>query len=313
MPHIILPETFNRISGLITSIDERNTDLGDDSPAKLFMQENEIDLAADATATENAELHDKASLMHKLSSENFTKIRDLKMTAVTKKVTAICQLLKRFFKSNPASLGLWGITITASGKIIYPDTIEGMATLVTNIKTKHDAYAAGLSPLQAFLTAENISLANLLVELTKAQAADNDAKDQAAKSENETALRNTLLDPVLVHLNDIGNYLMKFYTGNPRELGLWGFVVDESTTKPTLRTSKLLLNEKITIGGVVKGSSVTCLGPGPIHLYKGKTTTGTPTIIQPGGKFGIDKGFSVITIANPSDIETVKFTAMTAR
>ena len=59
------------------------------------------------------------------------------------------------------------------------------------------------------------------------------------------------------------------------------------------------------------GSTLTNTGKPDLHVYKGKTTTGTPSIIHAGEQLGMQKGFSTITVVNPSLVETAVFTAMT--
>src|SRR5690348_13335468 len=69
--------------------------------------------------------------------------------------------------------------------------------------------------------------------------------------------RNQVWLPVLEHIKTIGNFLMKLFSNNPKALGNWGFVVDDSSQKPKLRTTKLKLREQITNKSVVIGSTVT--------------------------------------------------------
>jgi hypothetical protein len=96
-------------------------------------------------------------------------------------------------------------------------------------------------------------------------------------------------------------------------LGNWGFVVDDSAQKPKLRTTKLKLGEQITVNAVLIGSTFTNIGAGDLHLYKGKSTSGTPNIIHAGEQFGIVKGFSIITVINPSTLVEGKFTVTTSK
>ena len=112
---------------------------------------------------------------------------------------------------------------------------------------------------------------------------------------------------------NIGSFLMKLYKGNEKALGSWGFVVDNSRQKPKLRTTKLKLSEQKTVNGVLIGSTLTNTGLGDLHLYKGKSTSGTPVIIHMGEKFGITKGYSSITVVNPSMTITGVFTVLVSR
>ena len=172
---------------------------------------------------------------------------------------------------------------------------------------------SGGSPLQPYLTQQaiNLSADGALVE----QSVTNNTgfTTSAQQSENETEMRIMLWLPALTHIKAIGNYLMKLFSNNPKALGNWGFVVDDSAQKAGLRTTKLKLGEQKTLNGVVIGSTLTNMGEGDVHLYKGRSTTGTPIIIHPGEQFGIMKGFSIITVVNPSMLIEAKFTVMTSK
>ena len=49
------------------------------------------------------------------------------------------------------------------------------------------------------------------------------------------------------------------------------------------------------------------LGTVDVHVYKGSTTTGTPSIVHPGEMLGMTKGYSTITVVNPSALVSAKF------
>ena len=71
--------------------------------------------------------------------------------------------------------------------------------------------------------------------------------------------------------------------------------------------------DKITLKGIVIGGTITNNGTEDIHLYKGKTTTGNPIILKPGEKHGVTKGFSIITISNPSLLLVAKVSALRSK
>ena len=103
---------------------------------------------------------------------------------------------------------------------------------------------------------------------------------------------------------------MKLYQDNEKALGMWGFTVDHSPQQPRVRTTKLKLGEKITTNGVVLGSTLSNIGETDVHVYAGKTTTGTPCIVHKGEQLGMQKGFSSITVVNPSVLQEAKFTVL---
>src|SRR5207249_1659863 len=111
----------------------------------------------------------------------------------------------------------------------------------------------------------------------------------------------------------IGGFLKKLYNDNAKELGYWGFTVDDSKQTPKYRTSKVKPAAQINVQGIIIGSTFTNLSPVDLHIYKGKTTVGTPTIISPNQQFGMIKGFSSITVVNPSTLVAGKFKVLVSR
>ncbi|MCY7292055.1 MAG: hypothetical protein LH615_07720 [Ferruginibacter sp.] len=105
---------------------------------------------------------------------------------------------------------------------------------------------------------------------------------------------------VVLHLKDIGKFLMDLFPTNPQKAGLWGFVIDESKRKPKLQKSKLSLTTQITITGVVIGSTLTNTGTVDIQVYYGKTTVGTPNIVHAAQMLGIPRGGSSVIVVNPA-------------
>lgn len=212
---------------------------------------------------------------------------------------------------NTKELGNWGITITDSGKVNYPAAFGERATVFIAFTTKHNSYTDGTSPLQPYLTQNNVNLDADSAQVEQATANNTSFTTASQQSENETELRNQLWLPVLEHIKMIGNYLMKLFNTNQKALGNWGFVVDDSSQKPKLRTTKLKLGEQITGKSVVIGSTLTNIGEVDLHLYKGSTTSGTPFIVHTSEQFGIMKGYGTITVVNPSTLKEGKFTWQT--
>jgi len=63
------------------------------------------------------------------------------------------QYLKKFYAKNPAELGLWGATMNGNA-IVYPPEFEELVKLFRAMKTKHDSFGPGASPLTAFFGPE---------------------------------------------------------------------------------------------------------------------------------------------------------------
>ncbi|HVX27041.1 MAG TPA: hypothetical protein VHB70_11910 [Parafilimonas sp.] len=310
MARLIIPDDFASQRTLLSNIIQQNTDLGASSPISAFLIQQNIVLADDATAGTNAQTHETNRALLSRQSENYRQLRDNLFKLPWQHLTGCAQFLKSFYKGNTKQIGTWGITITDTGKINYPPAFTDRVAIFTAFNIQNNTYGTGTSPLQPFLTQQNIDLTTDATFVNQASANNENFLDAAQQSENETELRNQLWLPVLAHIKAIGNFLMKLYSNNPKALGVWGFTVDHSPQQPRLRTTKLKIGEQITNKSVVIGSAVTNIGEGDLHLYKGSTTTGTPQIIHKDEQFGIQKGWSSITVVNPSTLIEGKFTWM---
>ncbi len=289
MARLIIPEDFTSQLTLLANINQQNTNLGISSPITAFLAQQNIVLADDATAADAAQTHETNRALLSRQSENFRQLRDNLFKTPWQHTTGSAQFLKSFYKGNTKQLGTWGFTITDSGKINYPPAFTDRVAVFYALTRQNNSYAAGSSPLQPYLTQQNINLETDAGFADQATGNDQNFTSAAQQSENETELRNQLWLPVLAHIKAIGNFLMKLYSNNPKALGSWGFTVDDNPQKPRLRTTKLKIGEQITTKSVVIGSTVANIGEGDLHLYKGSTTTGTPLIMHKGEQFGIQK------------------------
>ena len=312
MARLIIPDDFISQLTLLGNIINQNNLLGANSPLTAFLTQQNIILNDDAAAGSNAETHETSRALLSKQSENYRQLRDNYFKKPWSHLTGSAQLLKQFYKGNIKELGNWGFTITESGKINYPPAFIGRIVVFGNFLQKQNSYPAGASPLQPYFTQQNIDITADAGFAEQAVENNTAFTTSAQQSENETALRNQLWQPVLAHIKTIGGFLMKLYSNNPKALGNWGFLVDESTQKPRLRTSKIKPGDTAAFNGLIIGGTLTNTGPGEIHLYRGKTTTGTPAVIHAGEQFGITKGYSIITVVNPSTLVEARFSALTA-
>ena len=273
MPRLMIPDDFISQFMLLQNIVSQNSSLGTASPLTAFLAQQQIVLDDDVTAGAAAQTHDASRALLSKQSENFRQLRDNYFKTPWAHLTGSAQFLKQFYKGNTKELGNWGFTITDSGKINYPPAFIDRLMVFQAFNDKNQSYAEGESPLQPYLTQQQINLTTDAGFAGQAATNYTSFNTAAQQSENETELRNQLWLPVLAHIKTIGGFLMKLYTNNPKALGAWGFVVDDSTQKPKLRTTKLKLGEQITSKSVVLGSTITNIGEGDLHLYKGSSTT----------------------------------------
>lgn len=308
MARIILPTETNAVAKLLAAVMEKNA--ANVATLKAYLTQQDIVLTKDKTDMDSAVTHDNSRLLLSRQSENARQLRDLKFAPVFGRMKGIVQFLKSFYKPNYKALGGWGIPVLESGKIAYPADVAELMNLFAKIREKDGTLPAEDNPLTGYLALNDVDLANDAAIVDTARTNNERFVEYAKKSEVETAERDLLQKPVMDHLRLIGDFLKNLYGDNAKELGLWGYVVDNSAAAPKDRTTKLKLGEQKTIKGVTIGGTLRNIGEGDIHLYKGKTTTGAPTILHPNQDFGIARGWSIVTVMNPSLLISAKFSVL---
>lgn len=310
MARIIYPEALLQQIDLLKAIKNRHDTLAGASPLIAFLLSKGIVLADDLGASVTAlQHHDKAALYER-QSENSFQLRNLHWNPVMFHLRAYHQFLKAFYKPNFMEVGTWGVSINASGKILYPPDFLQRTQVIEALKDKHDSFAPNPSPLDPFITEHNADLGDDINETNIAKGHHADAISKAQQAEDETELRNLDWDPVVKHLHQIGNFLKKLFKTNPKQMGLWGFTVDSSPRAPKYQTSKVLPGGQITVKSITIGGTLTNTGTVPLHLYKGIGSAGAPEVIQPNAMFGTIAGYSTITVMNPSTLIAGKFKAL---
>ncbi len=303
MSRIIYPSSFEQQHALFLGIKDKHEADASNSVLKPFIFAQKFDLNNDGVAGTAAQAHEKSRLILTRQSQNFSELRDIKFNPVFDHVKDCLQFLKILLKPNYKALGDWGAPVDTNGKIAYPANFIERTNIFKTLKAKHDTYAQGESPLAIYLDQNNIDLSNDENQVNAALNFHNLFQTTAKAAENETEQRDLLWEPVNSHLHQIGEYLKKLSADNTKTLGLWGFTVDSSPRAPKERTSTIKPGEKMTTAGVVLGSTLTNIGKTDLHIYSGKSTVGNPVIIQPAQSFGILKGYSIITVSNPSTLE----------
>ena len=111
-------------------------------------------------------------------------------------------------------------------RIKYPKDFLSRTKLFKNLKEKNDADGPA-SPLIPFLTQHDIDLNADNSDTDEANQQNDQFETADLNGEDQTQERNILFNPVFSDLKDILQFLKKLYTGNAKELGLWGATVDE--------------------------------------------------------------------------------------
>ena len=307
MSRLIFPNDFNSQVSLLTAVDAKNTADGASSPLKHYLTQHNINLTALAAATTTATAHDVSRITLVKQANNYRQLRDMKFEPVFTNIKKEVQFLKSLFGSNFSELGAWGVPIDANGKITYPTSFTDRKNLFGAFYAKHSSYTTGESPLQVFLSQQNIDMAVDATAVQDATGYDSSYSTATKQAVNETQMRDLIWQPIAKNLRGIGDFLKNLYVNNDRQLGLWGFKVDNSIVKPAIRTTKLKLGEQKTVNSIVLGTTLNNIGTVDIIVYKGKVMNGTSAVVKPGEKIGMEKGWSAITVVNTSKLETAVF------
>jgi hypothetical protein len=106
-------------------------------------------------------------------------------------------------------------------RIVIPENFLELEKLVKDINEKHVAEGAA-SPLARF------DVAGTLADSTTARGFHDNGKKAEKQAEDFFEKRDNLMNPVTKTVRQFAQFLKQIYKDNPRELGNWGFVVDES-------------------------------------------------------------------------------------
>ncbi|HLG35422.1 MAG TPA: hypothetical protein VI757_11125, partial [Bacteroidia bacterium] len=202
---------------------------------------------------------------------------------------------------------------TVNGKrIVIPATPDDLKTLIDAIITKHASYVLpAVSPLAVFLQQNpTINLAQMSLDAQQAIDDNDAAAAERIQKESRKQQRDVLWNPVMAHLRKIGGFIVNTFVGKEKKAGDWGYTVDDSPRAPKKRTSPIKSASTKTATGIVIGGTFENVGAVALHVYRGKTTTGTPVIVPPGEMLGMTKGYSTITVVNPDTLNSGKYTVL---
>lgn len=310
MARIVIPEDFEGQLKLFKLMKARHDALGASSPLTPFLIQQAINLTTDNTNGDAAHVHEASRALFARQSENYSEQRDLRIIPLFKRLRSQIQFIKKYYTGNERVLGDWAVTVDAKNRIVLPGNFSGKKTLFTEWVAKHNSFDPDPSPLTPYLSEHQIDLVNDAALLDTADYFDVQFTQAQKDAEEQTEQRNIKWSPVLKHIHSIAQFLKGLYNESVKKLGEWGFVVDNSPKKPKLQNRKIKPTLSITIKSVVIGSTVTNVGATPVHIYNGSSTSGSPVILPSGEQFGITKGFSAITVVNPSTTLEASITAL---
>jgi hypothetical protein len=313
MARLILPEDFLNQKLLFNKVKEKAETATGAAIIAAFLASQGINLVDDNTAKDSASAFDQTRSDKSKQAENFTQKRDLEFDPVFGRLRDYAQFLKKFYKPVTSELGNWGLPVTVTGRINYPTEFAQRTEVVEALSVKYATYPAGTSPLDPYLTLHGYSITDDMTAVTDARGFHEQAKQLAKDAEDATEDRNNEWLPVVEHLRSIGAFLMALYNNNPKELGNWGFVVDDSPRAPKVVVSKVKLSSSVVISNCIIGGTFKNIGSVPLNVFKGTTATGAFVTVAAGEMYGIAKGFSNITVVNTSSLTTGVFSVLRHR
>lgn len=306
MARIIFPENFLFQRLLFSAVKEKYESYPvATSPIEAFINQHAIDFTVDETAVQNAANFEHARSKKTKQSEDRTQKRNLAWDSVFANVRDYYQFLKRFYKPNYMEVGNWGAPITTTGKIAYAPSYADRTMMFEDLKEKYETFMpVGSSPLDPYLVQNKKSISVDAAAMEASRVFALEALALTKEAEDATEDRNNEMNPVDGHLRSIGNFLMTLYSTNPKELGNWGFTVDDSLRAPKQVVSKVKLSSEVTVSSCTIGGTFKNIGTVSLHVHKGKAASGVGITVLPGEVYGIAKGFNTITIVNASTTTT---------
>ena len=311
MPHFDFPETYTLRRKLQIAINKKFLADGADSVLLPFFERAGIDFAQDILDGVAADGNDANSALYAGQSEAATKSRDDSFELPWARTLLWAQFLKVYYKTNVKGLTDWEIPVLVGGRIKYPKDFDGQAAITTAIIEKNNSYTGGsVSPLKPFITTNGDNLVTLLADVVAAQASDIVITEKNKASMDQMADRDKAFDLPYVHVRGVGEYLKSLYPGDATTIGYYGFDFVAEPEAASLRVVSVGPTDDKVVTGIVIGSVLENIGLFPFYMYKGKRKTGVPTLVLPGDKVGMNKGFSQIVASNRNTIGMVKFTVM---
>ena len=300
MARIKFPNTFAGVVKLFRDFKKKYDAEAGASKAQPYLDEHAIDPAADALVVDDAEEANKNfDEKEKLAEEKSEKRDDLFDPRFVEHEGEV-QHLKKLFRGNVTKLGQWSVQVDARGRVIYPPDFSARASGVLLFIDKHDSFPPGTSPLQPYLNENDVDIAASEVDVNSAITVHDEFKTAERDREEFRAERDGLMAPIEEHLRGIGQYFIGLFPKNPKKAGQWGYEVDDSPQAHKIRDIVIDIGGVKTVSNLAMGKTATNAGQTILHVFGGKTATGTPIVLNPGQSFTVRRGFGTSTILNTS-------------
>ena len=302
MSRLKYPTTIEGQTTLLANIKARVLKDGASGPLVAMLASKGIDLDNDIATGVDALASNTLFLAETKAGQLLCQNRNMLMKPIMRHLRGSFQFLKKLVAPNFKALGDWGATVSDSSKITYPKDTAGRVELFMLMKEKNDGYPTMTSPLLPYLTKNNISLAIDAANGADAVIDNDNFKKALKNAETARELRDRDWKIPLSNQHTIGSFLKKFYSGNTKALGYYGFVVVEAPKAIKIRTLRIAfgsfrLNKRVAVGDTLNN-----LGDTDLNIYKGKTIAGEPILLRAGEKMIVPKKYSTLSIMNVSSV-----------
>ena len=262
----------------------------------LFRSQEGINLANDKAATDKAVKNDNLFSSTSRKAEDHTEDRNNLFVPAFKHLKEMIQYLKSFYRGNAKELGHWGATVDRE-RVVYPPDFLHRSELYKLVYAKHIAMGAA-SPLLPFLANNDIDFdadkadvdAAVLVH-AKMEQAKRDAEDYREE-------RDLKFNSVMRHLRSIGAFLKALYVNNTKQLGDWGYTVDDSPPKPRRHPRSVPAGGQITVKKVISDTEFRNSGSTTLVLYKENAASEEGISVNAGNRANIPKNFTALSVVN---------------
>ena len=305
-------EVSNVFEEQVVLLNDINTKVAGDkeaSPLLQMMKNKGIVLADDIAAGVTASKSNVDFLAKGILGQECCKKRDVVMDPIVKHISNSFQFLKEHFEPVYISVGVWGAKITDSGKVTIPTTTLSQVNTLALLKKQNDSFVSpAISPLASYLIEQSIDLTADTTNAAIGLGYDTSMHSTKLASEVCRGERDKVWKFPLRHIHTIGKFLMKYFKGDPKKVGEYGFTV--------ILTPKVIKPKKISIAyaqcklklKVAIGSEILSTGTEIINIYKGKVIIGTPIVLGVGKKWIVTTGFSTLSFENTSAINFATLT-----
>ena len=307
MAGVVLPINFDEQTKLFNQIKAKHDADGAGSVLNMLLAEQNIDLAADDVSRAAAvDANIRQSKEFKLAEELREK-RDLLFTPIFSSYKDMVQFLKTIYNPNYKKLGDWGVHVVGSARIVYPSSLSNRIDSVRDFVKKFNSLPPAENPILFYLANHPEVAMPTFAQLDAILAIHKDFEQIRKNVEEATEARNVLWQPVMAHVRIIADYLKKLFYRNPAMLGQYGFTINYAKKTPKYRNTSIKLGQIKIVSGVIIGAELHNRGNTELLIYKGRQIKGEPIKVLPNSSLIIPKGYSNITVVNPSNIETGKY------